>query len=137
MYDFRRQVTTLCAVAGLALICGHAKAWVESEVRSHVATIDVDRLGKALVTEELTVAVRGGPLPGFELSGVDLDAEPLPGASVSSVANSKAQLAATPLLLDKRVLYFPRIAAKFKSRLRCISRSGMVCRESIRIPNHV
>jgi hypothetical protein len=102
MYDFRRHITTLCAAAGLALISGHARAWVESEVRSQVATIDVDRTGKALVTEDLTLAVRGGPLPGFELSGVDLDAEPLPGASVSSVASSRAQLAATPLLLDKR-----------------------------------
>src|SRR6188768_41904 len=102
MYDFRRHITTLCAVATLALISGRAQAWVESEVRSHVATVDVDRAGKALVTEDLTLAVRGGPLPGFELSGVDLDAEPLPGASVSSVASSKAQLPATPLLLDKR-----------------------------------
>jgi hypothetical protein len=102
MYDFGRHVTTLCAVAGFALISGQARAWVESEVRSHVATIDVDRAGKALVTEDLTLAVRGGPLPGFELSGVDLDAEPLPGATVSSVANSKAKLMATPLLLDKR-----------------------------------
>jgi len=102
MYDFRRHITTLCAAAGLALISGQAQAWVESEVRSHVAIVDVDRTGKALVTEDLTLAVRGGPLPGFELSGVDLDAEPLPGASVSSVANSKAQLPATPLLLDKR-----------------------------------
>jgi hypothetical protein len=102
MYDFRRHITTLCAATGLALISGHAHAWVESEVRSHVATVDVDRAGKALVTEDLTLAVRGGPLPGFELSGVDLDAEPLPGASVSSVASSKAQLSATPLLLDKR-----------------------------------
>jgi hypothetical protein len=102
MYDFRRHITTLCAAAGLALITGQARAWVESEVRSHVAIVDVDRAGKALVTEDLTLAVRGGPLPGFELSGVDLDAEPLPGATVSSVASSKAQLSATPLLLDKR-----------------------------------
>ena len=102
MYDFGRRITTLCAAAGLALFSGHAQAWVESEVRSHVATVDVDRAGKALVTQDLTLAVRGGPLPGFELSGVDLDAETLPGASVSSVANSKVQLAATPLLLDMR-----------------------------------
>src|SRR6478736_4840159 len=102
MYDFRRHITTLCAAAGMALIPGQAKAWVESEVRSHLATVDVDRAGKALVTEELTLAVRGGPLSGLELSGVDLDAEPLPGATVSSVASSKARLPATPLLLDKR-----------------------------------
>jgi len=86
----------------LALIPGQAKAWVESEVRSHLATVDVDRAGKALVTEDLTLAVRGGPLSGFELSGVDLDAEPLPGATVTSLASSKARLPATPLLLDKR-----------------------------------
>ena len=102
MYDFRRHITTLCAAAGLALISGRAQAWVESEVRSHLATVDVDRAGRAVVTEDLVLAVRGGPLPGFELSGVDLDAEPLPDASVSSVAGSKAVLPATPLLLDKR-----------------------------------
>jgi len=102
MYDFRRHVTTLCAVAGLVLSAGQARAWVESEVRSHVATVDVDRAGKAVVSEDLTLAVRGGPLPGIELSGVDLDAEPLPGATVSSVASSKAQLPVTPLLLEKR-----------------------------------
>jgi len=101
MYVSGRHLTTLCA-AGLALISGHAQAWVESEVRSHLATVDVDRAGRAVVTEDLTLAVRGGPLPGFELSGVDLDAEPMPDATVSSVAGSKGELAATPLLLDKR-----------------------------------
>jgi len=65
----------------LALISRQARAWVESEVRSQTATVDVDRAGKAIVTQDLTISVRGGPLPGFELSGVDLDAEPLPGAS--------------------------------------------------------
>lgn len=102
MYDFRRHITTLCAAAALALVSGHARAWVESEVRSHAATVDVDRAGKAVVTQELVLAVRGGPLPGFELSGVDLDADPLPGATVSSVASSRVQLPTTPLLLDKR-----------------------------------
>lgn len=97
-----RHITTLCAVAGFALISGRAQAWVETEVRSHLATVDVDRAGRAVVSEDLTLAVRGGPLPGFELGGVDLDAETLPNATVSSVPGSKAQLAETPLLLDKR-----------------------------------
>ncbi|HWZ91911.1 MAG TPA: hypothetical protein VNW92_23770, partial [Polyangiaceae bacterium] len=79
-----------------------AKAWVESEVRSHVATIDVDRAGLAVVTQDLTLAVRGGPLPGIELAGVDLDAEPLPDATVSAVSGTKAQLSPTPLLIEKR-----------------------------------
>ena len=102
MYDLGRHITTLCAAAGLALVSGHAHAWVESEVRSHVATIDVDRAGRAVVTEDLNLAVRGGPLPDIELSGVDLDAEPLPGATVSSVSGSKADIPVTPLLLEKR-----------------------------------
>ncbi|MEP7052497.1 MAG: hypothetical protein ABJB12_19170, partial [Pseudomonadota bacterium] len=100
--DFRRHITTLCAAAGLALIAAPARAWVESEVRSQIATVDVDRAGLAVVTEDLTLAVRGGPLPGFELSGVDLDAEPLPEATVSSVSGTKADVPRTPLLLDKR-----------------------------------
>ena len=102
MYDLGRHITTLCAVAGMALVSGHARAWVESEVRSHVATVDVDRAGRAIVTEDLNLAVRGGPLPAFELSGVDLDALPLPGATVSSVAGSKGEIPSTPLLLEKR-----------------------------------
>lgn len=95
-------MTTLCAVAAFALLPSMARAWVETEVRSHVATVDIDRSGRALVTEDLNLAVRGGPLPGYELSGLDLDAETLPGATVSSVVGSKVQLAATPLLLDRR-----------------------------------
>ena len=102
MYDFRRHITTLCAAAGLALFSAPAQAWVESEVRSHVATIDVDRAGQAVVTQDLTLAVRGGPLPGIELAGVDLDAEPLPDATVSAVSGTKAQLSPTPLLIEKR-----------------------------------
>src|SRR5882724_1194808 len=102
MYDFRRHITTLCAAAGFALIPSSAHAWVESEVRSQIATVDVDRSGVAVVTEDLTLAVRGGPLPGFELSGVDLDAEPMPEATVSSVSGTKANVPLTPLLLDKR-----------------------------------
>jgi hypothetical protein len=102
MYDFRRHITTLCAAAGLALISSSAKAWVESDVRSHVATVDVDRSGAAVVTQDLTLAVRGGPLPGIDLAGVDLDAEPLPDATVSAVSGTKAQLGPTPLLIEKR-----------------------------------
>ncbi|HEX3775195.1 MAG TPA: hypothetical protein VHV51_12070 [Polyangiaceae bacterium] len=86
----------------MALFSGSAHAWVETEVHSHVATVDVDRAGKALVTEDLTLGVRGGPLPGLELAGVDLDAEILPDGVVSAVSGSKAQLSPTPLLLDKR-----------------------------------
>ncbi len=102
MYDFRRHITTLCAAAGLALISGSAQAWVETEVRSHVATIDIDRAGQAVVTQDLTLGVRGGPLPGIDLAGVDLDAEPLPEPTVSAVSGTRAQLAPTPLLIEKR-----------------------------------
>ncbi|HEX7452347.1 MAG TPA: hypothetical protein VF294_08685, partial [Polyangiaceae bacterium] len=84
------------------MVSASAHAWVESEVRSQIATVDVDRSGLAVVTEDLTLGVRGGPLPGFELSGVDLDAEPLPDATVSSVSGTKANVPVTPLLLDKR-----------------------------------
>ncbi len=92
----------MCATAGLALFAAPAQAWVETEVRSHVATLDVDRAGAAVVTQDLTLAVRGGPLPGLELAGVDLDAETLPDATVSAVSGTKAQLSPTPLLIEKR-----------------------------------
>jgi hypothetical protein len=92
----------MCVAAALVLSSAPAQAWVESEVRSHVATIDIDRAGQAVVTQDQSLAVRGGPLPGLDISGVDLDAEPLPDATVSSASGSKIQLPPTPLLLEKR-----------------------------------
>jgi len=95
-------VVTLCALAGFALISRTSSAWVETDVKSHVATIDVERSGRAVITQELTLGVRGGPLPGLEIAGVDLDAEPLPDATVSAVSGTKADLPLTPLLVEKR-----------------------------------
>lgn len=63
----------------LALIATARAGWLETRVKAHTATIQVERDGRATVEHELTLGVRGGPLKTFELSGIDADAitEPL------------------------------------------------------------
>lgn len=77
------------AVAGLlavsSLSAGAEAAWVETRVKAHTATVDVERDGSATVRHEIVLGVRGGPLRDFELQGVDADAEPLGEATVTPV----------------------------------------------------
>jgi hypothetical protein len=103
VYDFRRHVITLCLGVALSLWQPRdACAWIETQIKSEVATIDVDSAGDALVTQDLSLGVRGGPLPGFDLNGVDLDAEPVPGATVVLTSPSKSAGAPIPLLVERR-----------------------------------
>lgn len=102
MCDWHRHLRTLVlSLAGLCLALP-ARAWVETSIDSHVVTIDVERDGRAIVAHELILKVRGGPLMGIELAGVDADAEPLPDATVSPVRSDAAAGAAIPLLLERR-----------------------------------
>lgn len=66
----------------LLAVVSPAQAWVESSVESQVVTVELDRQGKAQVTQELLVNVRGGPLESYTLEGVDSDAEPLADSRV-------------------------------------------------------
>lgn len=67
----------MCWAALAAALClssvGRA-AWVETRVKSHAATVDVDRKGTAEISQELVLGVRGGPLRTLEIQGVDPDA---------------------------------------------------------------
>jgi hypothetical protein len=89
------------AAALLALIVtvsAPAWAWVETNAKALVSTVDVARDGKATVTHELTLEVRGGPLQKFELATSDTDAELLPGATATRVSTGQP----FPLLVERR-----------------------------------
>jgi hypothetical protein len=60
-------------------------AWVETHLKSQIATVDVERSGSAVVTEELLVGVRGGPLRAFDVAGADTDAVVLEGATATPI----------------------------------------------------
>jgi hypothetical protein len=101
MYAAARYFIALWA---LAVVCfpATASAWVETRLRSDVATLDVDADGSATVTHELVLGVRGGPLKSFRVDGVDSDAEPLPDATVTVAKSGATSSAPIPLLLQKR-----------------------------------
>lgn len=82
----RRFAPLVAALAGAVVVTLSAAsdaAWVETRIREHKATIDVEREGSALVTHELVLGVRGGPLKSIEVPGVDPDAEPVMGATAT------------------------------------------------------
>jgi hypothetical protein len=85
----------------LCLSTSAAWGWVEGTVQSDVITVNVERSGEATVGHEILMRVKGGPLLGFDLEGVDSDAQPMPDATVTSAVAGPAgnQL---PLLLHKR-----------------------------------
>lgn len=84
------------AVAEL-IVPSTALAWLELRVSSDVATITVDESGSARVRHEMLLKVRGGPLKRFTIQGVDIDAEPVAGASI--VRARSGQAAGIPITL--------------------------------------
>jgi hypothetical protein len=102
MYAAQRHlVTALLAALALAL-ASPARAWVETDIQSDAVTVDVARDGSAVVSHSLVVTVHGGPLLGFDLAGVDADADPLPNAGVWPASSGPSSATATPLLVDKK-----------------------------------
>jgi hypothetical protein len=97
-----RHLPTLWLALGVMAIAAPARAWVETSFKSHVVTIDVERDGRATVGHELFVQVRGGPLRGLELAGIDADAELLPDGSVVPGDSDTPSGKAIPLLLERR-----------------------------------
>jgi hypothetical protein len=94
-----RPVARWAAFAGVTLATAPAWAWVETQIRAYGATVDVERDGTAVVSSELVMSVRGGPLKRLEISGVDSDAEPLPDATVTPTVQGAASV---PLLVERR-----------------------------------
>lgn len=82
----------------IATISAPAAAWVETNAKSLLSTVEVGRDGKATITHELTLEVRGGPLQKFELATSDTDAEVLPDAKATRVSTGQP----FPLLVERR-----------------------------------
>jgi hypothetical protein len=97
------QRPLLVGLTGLACVCPSrlALGWIETSVLSDAVTVEVDQSGQAVVSHDLWMKIRGGPLKGTELDGVDSDAEPLPDALVARVTASSASEQTKPLLLSR------------------------------------
>jgi hypothetical protein len=72
MYVLRRHLAAVLALAALLVAARPARAgWVETRPTAHAAIVDVERNGTAIVTEELGIRLRGGPLSELTVAGVD------------------------------------------------------------------
>jgi hypothetical protein len=87
----------VCLVGAISLIATHARAWVETSVRSSVTTVTVAETGVATVSHEWLVRVKGGPLRHLVVEDVDDDAALLDGATL--VRASSGQVAGVPVAL--------------------------------------
>jgi hypothetical protein len=74
-----------------------AAAWVERRIESSTTSIELATDGSAIVRHELSIEVLGGPLRGFELQGVDVDAEPLGDATVTRMQGALASSLPQPI----------------------------------------
>lgn len=78
-----------------------ASAWVERTVRSDAVVVDVGEDGMAVVSHEILLAVRGGPLADISVEPVDADAELLPEATVTLAASGQSAGLPIPLVPTK------------------------------------
>lgn len=93
-----RHGLTLLLFAAAFFLPVPASAWVETRAKGLLSTVHVERDGKATVSHELTLDVRGGPFQKLELATSDEDAEPLPDARVKKLSNGLV----LPLVVEKR-----------------------------------
>jgi hypothetical protein len=84
------------------LVSSPAYALPEKRVESSTTTLELDAEGAAIVRHELALVVRGQRLASFSLRGVDADAEPLPGATLTRLVEGRAAGAPEPLLVQAR-----------------------------------
>lgn len=87
----------VCLVGAMSLVAAHARAWVETSVRSSATTVTVAETGVATVSHEWLIRVKGGPLRNIVVEDVDDDAALLDGASI--VRASSGQVAGVPVAL--------------------------------------
>lgn len=76
---------------------GRASAWIETRTKSVLSTVDVAADGQATVSHELALDVRGGPLRELVLETSDVDADPLPDATVTRISTGQP----LPLLVER------------------------------------
>jgi len=94
------RLGAVLAVVGCTLLLPRAAlAWNEKRVESSTTTLELEADGHAIVRHELLLAVRGAPLTQVTLRGVDADAEPLPDATLTRLANGQAAGAPEPVLV--------------------------------------
>ena len=101
MNVWRHRGLPMLILVALVTLAFDARAWVEKQVSSDYVRVDLERDGTAVVSHEMVMQVRGGPLEGFVLEGVDGDAAPLSDATVVRVVEGRAPTPA-PVLLDVR-----------------------------------
>src|SRR6188768_2324516 len=74
-----------------------ASAWIETRTKSVLSTVDIAPDGQATVSHELALDVRGGPLRELVLETSDVDAEPLPDATVTKISTGQP----FPLVIER------------------------------------
>ena len=84
------------------LVCGSASAWVSTSVKSSATVVDVQPDGRAKVSHEWLIRVRGGPLKSWTVDGVDEDAVVAPDATITRA--SSGRLAGVPIALEAEKL---------------------------------
>ncbi len=84
------------------LVCGSASAWVSTSVKSSATVVDVQPDGRAKVSHEWLIRVRGGPLKSWTIDGVDEDAVVAPDATITRA--SSGRLAGVPIALEAEKL---------------------------------
>lgn len=84
------SLLSLLVLLALFLFPHEAHAWVETNIRSHQARIEVNRDGSAIVRHELLIKLRGGPTKAIEVGGVGNSIVPLPDALVRRAAEGSA-----------------------------------------------
>jgi hypothetical protein len=95
-----------------------ARAWVERTVVSDGVTVDLERSGTALVSHEILLAVRGGPLREFSVDPVDADAEMQPEATATLAKSGQAAGLPIPMSVVKdgtRVTLRPLVGKGLRS----------------------
>jgi hypothetical protein len=90
-------VSSALAFAAVCTTAAPAHAWVEQAVKSDSVTLDVERDGRALVTHEMMLWVRGGPLPQLSVEPIDADAVLEEGATATRAQSGKAAGFPVPL----------------------------------------
>ena len=94
---FPGWVIFLCVFA----LSWDARAWVERAVVSDAVTVDLERSGTALVSHEVLLAIRGGPLKEFSVDPVDSDAVMVDEATATLAKSGQAAGLPIPLSVVK------------------------------------
>jgi hypothetical protein len=85
-----RSCLSLSALLAAIAVPSAARGWIDKTFESDSVTLDIERDGSAVVSHEILLGIRGGPLPEVALEPVDADAEPLPEATATLAKSGNA-----------------------------------------------